>query len=142
MGGTYLYRAALLQAAPGKLLEVVDFYKAGWPGVKGTGDEPPFRVFRIAVAVVQRRDTRAVIRHPPFRPRARGQPPCIQHVFILQRRGDGCGVVRNRIIHSEQRRLGKQQPRFKVFKSDRGRLMIRLIHKTSHGNNSGKSRYV
>jgi len=40
-GGTYLYRAALLQAAPGKLLEVVDFYKAGWPGVKGSGDEPP-----------------------------------------------------------------------------------------------------
>jgi len=40
-GGTYLYRAALLQAAPGKLLEVVDFYKAGWPGVKGSGDELP-----------------------------------------------------------------------------------------------------
>ena len=26
---------------PGKLLEVVDFYKAGWPGMKETGDEPP-----------------------------------------------------------------------------------------------------
>ena len=40
-GGTYLYRAALIQAAPGKLLEVVDLYKAGWPGTKGSGDEPP-----------------------------------------------------------------------------------------------------
>src|SRR4051812_2103385 len=40
-GGTYLYRAALLQAAPGKLLEVVDFYKAGWPGLKQSGDELP-----------------------------------------------------------------------------------------------------
>jgi hypothetical protein len=39
--GTYLYRAALIQAAPGKLLEVVDFWKAGWPGTKGSGDEPP-----------------------------------------------------------------------------------------------------
>jgi hypothetical protein len=41
VGGTYLYRAALVQAAPGKLLEVVDLYKAGWPGTKGSGDEPP-----------------------------------------------------------------------------------------------------
>jgi len=40
-GGTYLYRAALIQAAPGKLLEVIDLYKAGWPGTKGSGDEPP-----------------------------------------------------------------------------------------------------
>jgi hypothetical protein len=40
--GTYLYRAALIQAAPGKLLEVVDLWKAGWPGTKGSGDEPPF----------------------------------------------------------------------------------------------------
>jgi len=40
-GGTYLYRAALIQAAPGKLLEVVDLWKAGWPGTKGGGDEPP-----------------------------------------------------------------------------------------------------
>src|SRR6185369_14050534 len=31
-GGTYLYRAALIQAAPGKLLEVVDLWTAGWPG--------------------------------------------------------------------------------------------------------------
>ncbi|HTR02323.1 MAG TPA: hypothetical protein VMN82_03935 [Thermoanaerobaculia bacterium] len=37
----YLYRATLLQAAPGRLLEVVDIYKAGWPGIKGSGDEPP-----------------------------------------------------------------------------------------------------
>jgi hypothetical protein len=40
-GGTYLYRAALIQAAPGKLLELVDLYKAGWPGTKAGGDEPP-----------------------------------------------------------------------------------------------------
>ena len=37
----YLWRATLLQAAPGKLLEVVDLYKAGWPGIAGSGDEPP-----------------------------------------------------------------------------------------------------
>ena len=37
----YLYRATLLQAAPGKLLEVVDFYKAGWPGSRDSGDEAP-----------------------------------------------------------------------------------------------------
>ena len=30
--GSYLYRTTLLQAAPGKLLEVVELYKAGWPG--------------------------------------------------------------------------------------------------------------
>lgn len=40
-GGHYLYRAALIQAAPGKLLEVVDLYKAGWPGTRGSGDEAP-----------------------------------------------------------------------------------------------------
>ena len=39
--GVGLYRATLLQAAPGKLLEVVDFYKAGWPGLRDSGDEPP-----------------------------------------------------------------------------------------------------
>jgi hypothetical protein len=39
--GGYLYRATLLQAAPGKLLEVVDLYKAGWPGLKDSGDEAP-----------------------------------------------------------------------------------------------------
>jgi hypothetical protein len=37
----YLYRATLLQAAPGKLLEVVDLYKAGWPGLRDSGDEAP-----------------------------------------------------------------------------------------------------
>ncbi len=37
----FLYRTTLIQAAPGKLLEVVDLYKAGWPGLKGSGDEPP-----------------------------------------------------------------------------------------------------
>ena len=37
----YLYRTTLVQAAPGRLLEVVDLYKAGWPGSKESGDEPP-----------------------------------------------------------------------------------------------------
>ncbi len=37
----YLYRTTSFQAAPGKLLEVVDLYKAGWPGSKDSGDEPP-----------------------------------------------------------------------------------------------------
>ena len=37
----YLYRTTLLQAAPGKLLEVVDLYKAGWPGIRDSGDESP-----------------------------------------------------------------------------------------------------
>lgn len=41
-GGGYLYRATLLQATPGKLLEVLDLYKAGWPGTRDAGDEPPF----------------------------------------------------------------------------------------------------
>jgi hypothetical protein len=36
-----LYRTSLIQAAPGKLLEVVDLYKAGWPGLKDSGDEAP-----------------------------------------------------------------------------------------------------
>ena len=40
-GAGYLYRATLLQAAPGKLLEVLDLYKAGWPGTGDGGDEPP-----------------------------------------------------------------------------------------------------
>ena len=38
---TYLYRTTLIQAAPGKLLEVVDMYKAGWPGLRDSGDDPP-----------------------------------------------------------------------------------------------------
>jgi hypothetical protein len=37
----YLYRTTLIQAAPGELLEVVDLYKAGWPGLRDSGDEPP-----------------------------------------------------------------------------------------------------
>jgi len=37
----YLYRATLFQAAPGKLLEVVDLSKAGWPGLRDSGDEAP-----------------------------------------------------------------------------------------------------
>jgi hypothetical protein len=37
----YLYRATLVQAAPGKLLEVVDLYRAGRPGSRDSGDEPP-----------------------------------------------------------------------------------------------------
>jgi hypothetical protein len=38
---SYLYRCTLLQAAPGRLLNVLDLYKAGWPGSKDSGDEPP-----------------------------------------------------------------------------------------------------
>ncbi len=37
----YLYRTTLIQAAPGKFLEVVGFIQAGWPGSKNSGDEPP-----------------------------------------------------------------------------------------------------
>jgi hypothetical protein len=39
--GSYLYRTTLLQAAPGKLLEIVELWKAGWPGTTQSGDEPP-----------------------------------------------------------------------------------------------------
>jgi hypothetical protein len=39
--GVALYRATLLQAAPGKLLEVLELYKSGWPGLRDAGDEPP-----------------------------------------------------------------------------------------------------
>src|ERR1700730_16105159 len=39
--GGYLYRATLFQAAPGRLLEVVDLVKSGWPGMDGGGDEAP-----------------------------------------------------------------------------------------------------
>jgi hypothetical protein len=38
---TYLYKAKLVQAAPGKLLEVIDFYKASLAEFKNSGDEPP-----------------------------------------------------------------------------------------------------
>ena len=37
----YLYRTTLVQATPGKLLEIVEMLKAGWPGVRESGDEPP-----------------------------------------------------------------------------------------------------
>ena len=39
--GRYLYRTTLVQAAPGKLLDLIDLYKAGWPGTRDSGDEPP-----------------------------------------------------------------------------------------------------
>ena len=38
---TYLYKVKLVQAAPGKLLEVIDLYKASLSGYKDAGDEPP-----------------------------------------------------------------------------------------------------
>jgi hypothetical protein len=38
---TYLYKAKLVQAAPGKLLEVIDLYKASLAGYKDAGDELP-----------------------------------------------------------------------------------------------------
>jgi len=37
----YLYRAALVQAAPGKLLELIDAYKAFFPALAASGDELP-----------------------------------------------------------------------------------------------------
>jgi hypothetical protein len=39
--GSYLYRATLLQAAPGRLVEVLSMVKAGWPSGREAGDEPP-----------------------------------------------------------------------------------------------------
>jgi len=38
---TYLYRARLVQAAPGKLLEAIDLYRASLAGYKDAGDELP-----------------------------------------------------------------------------------------------------
>src|SRR2546428_13315978 len=38
---TYLYNAKLVQAAPGKLLDVIDLYKASLTEYKNAGDEPP-----------------------------------------------------------------------------------------------------
>jgi hypothetical protein len=38
---THLYKAKLVQAAPGKLLDLIDLYKASLAGYKDTGDEPP-----------------------------------------------------------------------------------------------------
>jgi hypothetical protein len=37
----YLYKVKLVQAAPGKLLDVIDLYKASLVGYKDSGDEPP-----------------------------------------------------------------------------------------------------
>ncbi len=39
--GATLYRATLLQAAPGRLLDVIALVKSGWPAVREAGDEPP-----------------------------------------------------------------------------------------------------
>jgi len=38
---TYLYKARLVQAAPGKLLEAIDLYRASLAGYKDAGDELP-----------------------------------------------------------------------------------------------------
>ncbi len=38
---SYLYRATLVQAAPGKLLDLIDTYKAFFPTLAASGDEPP-----------------------------------------------------------------------------------------------------
>jgi hypothetical protein len=38
---SYLYKAKLVQAAPGKLLDVIDLCKASFAGYKNAGDEPP-----------------------------------------------------------------------------------------------------
>src|SRR2546422_3783639 len=38
---TYLYKVKLVQAAPGKLLEAIDLYRASLAGYKDAGDELP-----------------------------------------------------------------------------------------------------
>src|SRR5262245_24745425 len=38
----YLYRAKFVQAAPGKLLELIDLHKKSLPDYSAAGDEPPF----------------------------------------------------------------------------------------------------
>ena len=38
---SYLYKAKLVQAAPGKLLDAIDLCKASFAGYKDAGDEPP-----------------------------------------------------------------------------------------------------
>ena len=38
---TYLYDARFVQAAPGKLLDLIDHYKARFPAYQSIGDEPP-----------------------------------------------------------------------------------------------------
>jgi hypothetical protein len=42
--GEFLYRARLVQAAPGKLLELIDLYKASWAEYAAAGDEAPLWV--------------------------------------------------------------------------------------------------
>lgn len=42
--GTYLYRFVIIQAAPGRLAELIDLYKKRVPVVAAGGDEPPFMV--------------------------------------------------------------------------------------------------
>lgn len=37
----YVYKAKLVQAAPGKIVELIDFYKASLDRYKDAGDEPP-----------------------------------------------------------------------------------------------------
>ena len=40
----YLYQAKFVQAAPGKLLELIDVYKKRAPGYATSGDEAPFTI--------------------------------------------------------------------------------------------------
>src|SRR3954471_442695 len=40
-GNPYLYKATLVQAAPGKLLELIDLYKARAAASQAAGDEAP-----------------------------------------------------------------------------------------------------
>src|ERR1700758_2826201 len=39
--GGYLYKVTLVQAAPGKLLELIDLYKQQATAARDFGDEPP-----------------------------------------------------------------------------------------------------
>jgi hypothetical protein len=40
--GSYLYRFVIIQAAPGRLLDLIELYKARLPVILAGGDEPPF----------------------------------------------------------------------------------------------------
>ena len=40
--GSYLYRFVIIQAAPGRLLDLIDLYKARLPVIQAGGDELPF----------------------------------------------------------------------------------------------------
>jgi len=42
--GSYLYRFVIIQAAPGRLLDLIDLYKARLPVIQAGGDEVPFIV--------------------------------------------------------------------------------------------------